>query len=65
MVQKNNILHSAAGIAISKALEPMFLEIDGEKIIIQSFAWDVEEVKYLLYLHTEPLREKKNYKEHD
>lgn len=42
---ENNILYNGAGINILKALKPMVLEVDGEKIIIQSFAWNVEEAK--------------------
>jgi poly-gamma-glutamate capsule biosynthesis protein CapA/YwtB (metallophosphatase superfamily) len=45
ILRNNNILYNGAGINILNALKPMDLEIDGVKIIIQSFAWNIEEAK--------------------
>ena len=46
LLDKNGIKHCGAGENLSKALEPMRLDIDGEKLAVLNFGWDIEETVY-------------------
>ena len=46
LLDKNHILHTGAGINLEEALKPMILNLQGKKIAIYSFGWDIEETVY-------------------
>lgn len=49
ILRDNNILYCGAGSSIEEALVPMRFELNGEKISILNFGWDVEETVYATY----------------
>ncbi|MEA3573927.1 CapA family protein [Peribacillus frigoritolerans] len=46
LLDKNNILHTGAGLSLEESIKPMEFIIDGYRIIVQNFGWDVEETVY-------------------
>ncbi len=46
LLDKNGIKHCGAGKNLSEALEPMVLNINGEKLSFLNFGWDIEETVY-------------------
>lgn len=46
LLEKAGIYHVGAGKNISEAMQPICLYVDGKRIFIQNFGWDVEETVY-------------------
>lgn len=46
LLDENGIKHCGAGKNIHTALQPMNLDIDGEKVSVLNFGWDIEETVY-------------------
>lgn len=46
LLDANGILHTGAGTNLTEALQPMVIELDECKVIIQNFGWDIEESVY-------------------
>jgi poly-gamma-glutamate capsule biosynthesis protein CapA/YwtB (metallophosphatase superfamily) len=46
LLEDNHIPHTGAGMNLTEALQPMAIEVGGQKIIVQNFGWDVEETVY-------------------
>lgn len=46
LLDENGIKHCGAGENLKSALKPMGLDINGEKIAVLNFGWDIEETVY-------------------